>query len=123
LNSQSTVERIKIVSIECKQLSRRHTQIYEQLSEYLELKKLESLLQEEKQHADTVQAQLKLLSPIEKMKRSQEQCTVEQLVITTQNRVVEVTQKLQLIQEAAYLLFEEIEGQGTLLEQVVFTVE
>jgi hypothetical protein len=31
--------------------------------------------------------------------------------------------KLQSIQEATYLLFEEIEGQGTLLEQVVVTVK
>jgi hypothetical protein len=57
------------------------------------------------------------------MKRSQEQRTTQQLVLTTQNRVMEVTQKLQLSQEVAYLLFEEIEGQGTLLEQVVATVE
>jgi hypothetical protein len=40
-----------------------------------------------------------------------------------QKRVMEVTQKLQPSQEVAYLLFEEIEGQGTLLEQVVVTVE
>jgi hypothetical protein len=74
------------------------------------LKKLESLLQEEKQHADTVQAQLKILSPIEKMKRSQEQCTTQQLVLTMENRVMEVTQKLQPSHEVAYPLFEEIEG-------------
>jgi hypothetical protein len=36
---------------------------------------------------------------------------------------MEFTQKLQPSQEATYLLFEEIEGQGTLLEQVVVTVE
>ena len=36
---------------------------------------------------------------------------------------MEVTQKLQPSQEATYLLFEEIEGQGTLLEQVVVTVK
>jgi hypothetical protein len=36
---------------------------------------------------------------------------------------MEVTQKLQQSQEAAYLMFEEIEGQGTLLEQVVVTIE
>jgi hypothetical protein len=36
---------------------------------------------------------------------------------------MEVTQKLQLSQEVTYLLFEEIEGQGTLLEQVVVTFE
>jgi hypothetical protein len=37
--------------------------------------------------------------------------------------VVEVTQKLHPSHEEAYILFEEIEGQGTLLEQVVVTVE
>ena len=36
---------------------------------------------------------------------------------------MEVTQKLQLSQEVAYLLFEEIEGKGTLLKQVVATIE
>jgi hypothetical protein len=40
-----------------------------------------------------------------------------------QNRVMEVTQKLQSSQEEAYILFEEIEGQGTLLEQVVITFD
>jgi hypothetical protein len=98
-------------------------QIYEQLSEDPELKKLDSQLQKEKQHVDTVQAQLKILSPIERMKGSQEQHTSQQLILTMHNRVMEVTQKLQLSQEAAYLLFEEIEGQGKLLEQVVVIVE
>jgi hypothetical protein len=123
LNAQRTVERIKTLVVECKQLSRRSAQIYEQLYKDLKLKKLESQLQEEKYHANTVQAQLKLLSPIERMKRSQEQCTAQQLVLTMQNKVMEVTQKLQSSQEVAYLLFEEIEGQGTLLEQVVVIVE
>jgi hypothetical protein len=40
-----------------------------------------------------------------------------------QNRMMEVIQKLQPSQKASYLLFEEIEGQGTILEQVVVTVE
>jgi chromatin segregation and condensation protein Rec8/ScpA/Scc1 (kleisin family) len=115
LDAQSAVERIRKLVAECKQLSNKSTQIYEQLSEDPELKKLESQLQEAKQHADTVQAQLKLLSPIERMKRSQEQRTTQQLVLTMQNRVMEVTQKLQPSQEEAYILFEEIEGQGTLL--------
>jgi hypothetical protein len=70
LNSQSAVERIKTLIVECKQLSGRSAQIYEQLYEDPELKKLESQLQEAKQHTDTVQVQLKLLSPIERMKRS-----------------------------------------------------
>jgi hypothetical protein len=49
LNAQSTVERIKTLAAECKQLSSRSAQIYEQLSEDPELKKLESQLQEAKQ--------------------------------------------------------------------------
>jgi hypothetical protein len=73
LDAQSAIERIRKLVAEWKQLSNKSVQIYEQLSEDPELKKLESQLQEVKQHADTVQAQLKLLSPIERMKRSQEQ--------------------------------------------------
>ena len=94
MNAQSAFERIKTLAAECKQLSSRSTQIYEQLSEDPYLKKLESQLQEEKQHADIVQAHLKLMSPIERMKRYQEQCTAKKLILTTQNRVMEVTQKL-----------------------------
>jgi hypothetical protein len=70
LNAQNVVERNKTLSTECKHLSSISAQIYEKIFEDLELKKLESQLQEEKQQADIVQAQLKLLSPIEKMKRS-----------------------------------------------------
>jgi chromosome segregation ATPase len=123
LNAQSAVERIRKLAAECKQLSNKSTQIYEQLYEDPELKKLDSQLQEAKQHTNIVQAQLKHLSPIERMKRSQEQRTAQQLVLTMQNRVMEVTQKIQSIQEEAYILFEEIEGHGTLLDQVVVTVE
>jgi hypothetical protein len=94
LNAQSAVKRIKTLATEYKQLSSRSVQIYEQLSEDPELKKLESQLQEEKQHKDIVQTQIKLLSPIERMKRSQEQSTTQQLLLTTQNRVMEVTHKL-----------------------------
>jgi len=36
---------------------------------------------------------------------------------------MEVTQKLQPVQEKAYQLFIEVEGQGAELEQVVTTVE
>jgi cell division protein FtsL len=48
-------------------------QIHENLTENLELHKLESQLQEAKQHADRLQMQFKALSTIEKMKRSHEQ--------------------------------------------------
>jgi hypothetical protein len=36
---------------------------------------------------------------------------------------MEVTQRLQPVQDEAYMIFEEIEGQGSQLEQVVTTVE
>jgi hypothetical protein len=36
---------------------------------------------------------------------------------------MEVTQRLQLVQDEAYSLFEEIEGQGAQVEKVVTTVE
>jgi hypothetical protein len=41
----------------------------------LELQALESQLQEEKQHADTLQAQLKALCAVDRMKISHEQHT------------------------------------------------
>jgi hypothetical protein len=66
---------------------------------------------------------MKLLTAVERMKRSQEQCTVQQQVTSIQSRVMEVTQRLQSVQDEACTLFEEIEGQGSQLEQVVTTVE
>jgi hypothetical protein len=80
-------------------------------------------LQEVKQQAEIVQAQLKPLSAIERMKRSQEQRSAQQQVHTIQSRVMEVTQRLQPIQDEACQLFTEIEGQGAELEQVVTAAE
>jgi hypothetical protein len=59
--AQNAVERIKALAMECKQLSDRNDQTYEQLTEDPELKALESQLQEAKQQEETVQAQLKPL--------------------------------------------------------------
>jgi hypothetical protein len=59
--SQSTVERIKAIAVECKQLSSRSAQNYECLIEDPELKTLESQLQEAKKKTKIVQVQLKLL--------------------------------------------------------------
>jgi hypothetical protein len=73
---------------------------------------LESQLQESKQQAATVQAQLKLFSAVEKMKRSQEQCVVQQQVHAIQSKVMEVTQRLYPVQDESFTLFEEIKGQG-----------
>jgi hypothetical protein len=71
--SRSMVERINSLSMEFKQLSDRSAQTYEQLTENPELKAPESHLQEGKKQAETIQAQLKPLSVVERMKRSQEQ--------------------------------------------------
>jgi hypothetical protein len=54
--ARSTVERIKALAMECKQLSDRSAQTYERLTEDPELKALESQLQEAKQQAEIVQA-------------------------------------------------------------------
>jgi hypothetical protein len=76
-----------------------------------------------KQQASIVQVQLKLLSVVEKMKRSQEVRIVQQQVNFIQIRVMEVTQRLHPAQDEAYTLFEEIEGQDAQLEQVLTIVE
>jgi hypothetical protein len=71
----------------------------------------------------TVQAQMKSLTAIERMKRSQEQCVAQQQITAIQGRVMEVTQRLQPVQEEYHAVFEEIEGQGSQLYQVVAMVE
>jgi chromosome segregation ATPase len=121
--AQSAVERLKALTLECKKLTDHSAQTYEQLMENPELKALESQLQEAKYQAEKIQAQLKPLSAVERMKRSQEQRTTQQQIHTIQSRVMEVTQKLQPVQEKAYQLFTEVEGQGAELEQVVTTAE
>jgi hypothetical protein len=97
--------------------------MYGRLTENPELKTLESQLQEAKYQAEIIQAQLKPLSAIERMKRSQEQCTSQQQVHTIQRKFMEVTQRLQPIQDEAYQLFAEIEGRGAELEQVITAAE
>jgi chromosome segregation ATPase len=121
--AKNTVGRIRALTSECKQLSDRSAQTYERLTEDPELRKLEAQLQEAQQQALTVQAQMKSLTAVERMKRSQEQRTVQQQITAIQGRVMEVTQKLQPVQDEACKVFEEIEGQGSQLDQVVATVE
>jgi hypothetical protein len=84
---------------------------------------LESQLQEAKQHADMLQAQLKALSPVERMKRFPEQRMAQQQIHTIQSKVMEVSQRLQPVQEKACQLFTEVENQGVELEQVVSAAE
>jgi hypothetical protein len=57
------------------------------------------------------------------MKRSQEKRTTQKQIHTIQSIVMEVTQRLQLVQDKAYQLFIEVEGRGAELEQVVTVVE
>jgi hypothetical protein len=70
--ARNTVHRLKSLSLECKQLSNHSAQTYENLTENPELQALELQLKQAKQHVDKLQAQLKALSVMERMKRSQE---------------------------------------------------
>jgi chromosome segregation ATPase len=121
--AHSTVDRLKSLALECKQLSNQSAQTYENLTENPELQALESQLQEAKQHTDTLQAQLKALSAVDRMKRSHEQRTTQQQIHMLQRKVMEVTQRLQPAQDKACLLFTEVESQGAELEQVILTAE
>jgi hypothetical protein len=66
---------------------------------------------------------MKLLTAVERMKRSQEEHAVQQQITALQGRVMEVAQKLQPMKEVACHMFEEIDGQGSQLDQVVASVE
>jgi hypothetical protein len=115
ITSWSTIERIKEISEECKQLSRRSAQIYENP----ELHKLESRLQEAKYDAKKLQVQLKALSHVERMKRFPEKHTSHQQIHMLQSKVMEVSQRLQPVQEKACQLFTEVESQAIELEKPV----
>jgi uncharacterized coiled-coil protein SlyX len=90
--AHSAVGRLKTFASEYKQLSTRSTQTYENLMDNPELQALEAQLQEAKLHVDTLQAQLKALTPVERMKKFPEQCTAQQQVHTLQSKVMEVSQ-------------------------------
>jgi hypothetical protein len=66
---------------------------------------------------------LKALSTIDRMKRSHEKATAQQQIHTIQIKVMEITQRIQPVQDKACLLFTKVESQGVELEQVVITVE
>jgi hypothetical protein len=99
--THNIVDILKALALECNQLSNRSAQTYENLTENPELQTLESQLQEAKQHADTLQAQLKALSVVDRMKRSHEQLTAQQQIHILQRKVMEVTQQLQPVQDKA----------------------
>jgi len=69
--AKSTVGRIRALTSEFKQLSDKSAQTYEHLTEDPKLRKLEAQLQEVQQKALTVQVQMKSLTEVERMKRSQ----------------------------------------------------
>jgi hypothetical protein len=60
---------------------------------------------------------------MEIMKRSQDKHTEKQQIHTIQRIFMEVTQRIQPIQEKAYQLFIEVEGQGAEIDQFVTTTE
>jgi hypothetical protein len=66
--AMSVVERIKVLTLECKKLIDCSAQTYEQLTKNPKLKALESQLQEAKYQAKKIQSQLKPLSVVERMK-------------------------------------------------------
>jgi hypothetical protein len=121
--TRSAVERLKAFAMEYKQLSDRSALTYERLPEIPKLRALEAQLQEAKYQAEMIQAQLKLMSAVERMKGSQEKRTTQQEIHVIQSRVMEVTQRFQPVQDKAYQLFTEVEGRGEELEQVVNAAE
>ena len=76
-----------------------------------------------KQHTDTLQAHLKALLCIERMKISQEKLTAQHQIHTIQRKVMEVTQWIQPMKDKACQLFKEVESRGAELEQVVIAIE
>jgi hypothetical protein len=66
-----------------------------------------------------MQAQMKLLTVIEKMKRSQETCSPTTGHCHLEKSYGGDTETPAEVQDEAYTIFEEIEGQGSQLEQVV----
>jgi phage shock protein A len=86
--ARSAVERINSLAMEFKKLIYRSAQTYEKLTKNPKLKALGLQLQEVKYQEEMIQAQLKPLSAVERMKRSQDQCTTQQQVHTIQRKVI-----------------------------------
>jgi hypothetical protein len=70
-----------------------------------------------------LQAQLKSVTLVERMKRFVEKHIAQQRVHTLQSKVMDVSQRLQPLQEKEFQLFSELESQGVELEQGVITAE
>jgi chromosome segregation ATPase len=121
--ARSAVTRLKTLASECRKLSMRSAQTYETLAGNPKLQTLEAQLEEAKQHVDVIQAQLKSVTPVERMKRFAEQHTTQQEVHMLQSKVMDISQRLQPLQEKACQLFTKHESQGAELEQVSITIE
>jgi len=80
--TKNTVASITALASRCKQLNDRSANTYEHLIEDPELEKLEAQLQEAQQQEFSLQMKMKLLTVVERMKRSWEQCTVQQKITT-----------------------------------------
>jgi hypothetical protein len=76
-----------------------------------------------KYQADKIQVHLKSLSVVERMKRSQEKCTAQKQIHTIQSKSYGSNSEAPTIQDKAYQVFTEVEGQGAELEQVSTTAE
>jgi hypothetical protein len=76
--AKKTIVRMRALTLEWKHLSDRSAQTYECILEDQDLGKMEVQLQEAQQQEFSVQAQMKLLTAVKIMKRSQEQGTVHQ---------------------------------------------
>lgn len=66
---------------------------------------------------------MKLLTALDRMKRSSEQRTMQQQVAELQTKVNAITQRIQPVQDEACQLFEEIDAQGSQLENSFEEVE
>jgi hypothetical protein len=111
------------LALECRQLCTRSTQTYETLAENPKLHTLEAQLHEAKQHVDVLQVQLKSMTPVKRMKRFIEQRTAQQQVHTLQSKVMEVSQRLQPLQEKACQMPVELESQVVELDHGFITTE
>jgi hypothetical protein len=111
------------LALECKQLSSQSAQTYERLAEDPELRTLES------QTSGGQAASSNGASAIEATTSGREDEMIPGIMHGSatspchKSKVMEVTQGLQPVQDVACILFEEIEGRGAKLEQVVTTME
>jgi hypothetical protein len=66
---------------------------------------------------------MKFLTAVERMKKSQEKRVIQHQITALQGKVMEVTHNLQPVNDEACKVFEEIDGKGLQLDQVLATIE